>query len=364
MRATPPYLPALSEALQKTLATFATSEDTLARYFRQSQYDWCEETRSSGVEWIGTRVKLAPAVDKMMVTSGATSTILLLTSFLVPPGTVLLAEELTLPQVYAIAKITSVRVQSVRIDQQGLLPDDLEQKCKHYAPKAIYLNCTVHSPTTHVTPIERRRAIADIARKYGVQIIEDDSQALFLDDLPDSFATIAPDITWYSIGLSGYFGDAVRLAFVVAPSACDLAAVHRGSHLISTWRPAPLTISIATHWIRTGVARTLLQLVRTETRKRQQIASELLSEIDGFRGSNGTHFWLPTPTGVDSEQFSRALAEAGIIVRASKLYAGDYEPRLQGIRSGVGEPVDVDQLRRAMEIIRDIYYRFWFGALP
>ncbi|KRR11400.1 PLP-dependent aminotransferase family protein [Bradyrhizobium valentinum] len=355
MRATPPHLPAFSEALQKTWAAFAESDETLAGQFRQHRYHGNEEDRAAGVEWIGNRIRPTPGLDRVMVTNGTMNSILLLTSSLVGPGKVLLTEELTFPQVYTLAKIAAVEVQGVRIDQQGLLPDDFERKCKQHAPKAVYVNCTVHSPTAHVMPTERRRAITEIARKYGVQIIEDEAQALYLDNLPDSFATMAPDVTWFLMGLSKYLSLGIRMAFVVAPSERALVNILERLRPISTWHPAPLMASVITSWIRTGVAQTLLELARIELRKRQAIVSEVLSDIDGFQGSPGIHFWLPAPAGVDSEQFSRAIGEAGILVRPSKLYAGDREPRFHGIRPGVGDPVDLAETRYAVEVIRGIY---------
>lgn len=364
IRATSPHLPALSEALHKTWGAFAESDQDLVSRFHYHAYDGNEEDRSAGVEWIGNRVRPAPALDRMMVTNGTMNSILLLASFLVGAGNVLLTEELTFPQVFTIAKIASVDVQGVRIDQQGLVPDDFERQCKQRAPKAVYVNCTVHSPTGYVTPTERRSAIVDIAREYGVQIIEDEAQALYLDDLPDSFATIAPDITWYLMGLSKYLSLGIPMAYVVAPSERALANILERFRPISTWRPAPLTASVITRWIRTGVAQNLLQLARAEIRKRQAIVSELLSDIDGFQGSSGIHFWLPAPDGVDSEQFSRAIGEAGVLVQPSKFYAGDHESRLRGIRAGVGDPPSLAETRHAVEVIRGIYYVFWFGSVP
>lgn len=362
MRATPPYLPEVSQALRKTWISMAESDEDLVWDLRQVHYDR-EENHSAGLEWIGNRIRPAPIMHRVLATDGTINAILLLLSSIVPPGNVLLTEELTVPQVYAISRIASVEVKRVRIDQQGLVPDDFEQKCKQHAPKAVYVNCTVHNPTAYVTPVERRRAIAEIARRYCVQIIEDESQALYVDHLPDSFATIAPDITWYLMGLSKYLSLDVRMAFIVAPERRLPDNLVRLRQAL-TWHPEPVMASIVTRWIRSGVARNLFNSVRTEVGKRQAIVSELLSDIEGFRGSSGLHFWLPAPAGLDSEQFTRMISEAGILVQPSKVYADGSGARLEGIRPSVGDPVDFTQIRYAVEVIRDIYYLLWFGSVP
>ncbi|MCK1292473.1 aminotransferase class I/II-fold pyridoxal phosphate-dependent enzyme [Bradyrhizobium sp. 30] len=363
MRATPPHTPASSEVLQKALAI-------CAQYLHLAgppcQWRICEtdEDRFTGLEWIGNRIRPGPALDRIMVTNGRAHSTLFLMSSLVGPGNLLLTEELTSPQVYSLAKIAAVEVQGVRIDDQGVIPDDFERKCKRHGPKAILLNCTIHTPTAYVTPTERRLAILSVARKYGVQIIEDDAQALYLDEPPESFATMAPDMTWYMLGCSEYLNRGIDLAFVVVPSQCLLTDSLERLGPISIWHPTPLAASVISRWIRTGVAQDLLQLARVEIRKRQAIVSELLSSIDGFRGSSGVHFWLPAPAGIRGEQFSRAIATAGILVQPSKVYAGHCEPRLEGIRPGIGSLLDLNETRYAMEIIRDIYYTFWFGSVP
>lgn len=364
MRATPPHLPRLSESLEAPWLEFAKSHASLARQFRQCCCEPVEEHRSAAVEWIGRRIRPTPTIDRMIVTSGAMNSILLLMSSLVGAGNVLLTEELTFPQVASLAEIACIKLRRVRIDNEGMVPDDFDRQCRKHKPKAVCVNCTVHTPTAYVMPKERRSAIASIARRYGVQIIEHEAQALYLNDSPDPFATIAPELTWHVHSLSKYFGGGVRMAFVVAPSDHPLSKVLKRLRLVTSSYPAPVVASVITTWIRNGIAESLLQLARTEIRTRQAIVSEHLSDIDGFQGSYGIHFWLPSPAGVNSEQFSRAIAEAGVLVRPSKLYAGDQEPRLPGICSAVGGPLELDEVRQAAEIIRVTYYRFWFGSLP
>lgn len=355
MRATPPHLDALAKALQETWGHLSVTDEDLAWQFRQHRYNGSDQDKAAGIRWIGERIKPLPDISRMMVTNGTMNSILLLTSAIVGAGNVLLTEELTFPQVYTLAGIANVRVCGVRIDEHGMVPDDFERKCRELVPRAVYVNCTVHSPTAYVMPTERRRTIANIARRYNVQIIEDEAQALYLDGLPDSFATIAPDLTWYLMGLSKYLSLGIRMAFVVAPSERALAEILTRLRPISTWHPAPLMASIISHWIHSGIAQNLLGLARVEVRKRQTVIAEVLSGLPGFRGSNGIHFWLTAPDGIDSEDFAKAIAEAGVLVRPSRLYSGDHEPRLQGIRPGVGDPVDLAETRHAAEIIRTVH---------
>ena len=355
MRASAPRLSIFADTLRTTWQELAASGESLASQFQTHRFNGTDEDRAAGIAWIGTRITPSPDLDRVMVTNGTMNSILLLTSSLVGPSNVILTEELTFPIAYTLTRIAGARVQGVRIDDDGMLPEDFEKKCIAFKPKAVYVNCTVHSPTAFVMSTGRREQIARIARRYGVLILEDEAQALYLSEVPKSFATIAPDITWYMMGLSKYLSLGIRMAYVVAPSRQALDTVLERLRPVTTWHPAPIIATIVTQWIESGRAQALLDAARTEVHQRQAIVADVLSGIEGFRGSSGIHFWLQAPRGVSSTQFSQAIGEAGVIVRPSRLYSGDYEPRFQGIRPGVGEPATVAETREAVEIIRHVH---------
>ncbi|WP_407175600.1 PLP-dependent aminotransferase family protein [Bradyrhizobium sp. STM 3562] len=357
MRAAAPKLEIFANALRATWRELAASEESMAAQFQTHRFTGTDDDRTAAVSWIGDRIVPTPAIDRVMLTNGTMNSILLLSSSLVGPGNVILAEELTFPIVYTLTEIAGAAVQGVEIDDLGIRPDDFEKKCQQFKPKAVYLNCTVHSPTAYVTPTERRVQIAEIARRYGVHILEDEAQALYLENAPKSFATIAPDITWYMMGLSKYLSLGVRVAYVVAPSANALNSVLEKFRPLTTWHPAPILANIVTRWIEIGTAQKLLAAVRGEVHRRQLVAQELLKHLVGFRSSHGIHFWLEAPPGVASTEFSKAIGEAGVIVRPSQLYSGAKEPRLQGVRPGVGEPSSIEEMRRAVDLMREVYER-------
>lgn len=357
MRAAAPKLQAFADALKLTWQELANSGESVAPQFQTHRFNGTDEDRAAAVSWIGDRISPKPALDRLMVTNGTMNSILLLSSSLVGPGNVILTEELTFPIAFTLTEIAGAKVEEVEIDDVGMLPEDFERKCEQFKPKAVYVNCTVHSPTAYVTPIDRRVQIAEIARRYGVQIFEDEAQALYPENVPYSFATIAPDITWYMMGLSKYLSLGVRMAYVVAPSSQALSAILDRLRPVTTWHPAPVLANIVTRWIETGRAQELLGAARKEAHRRQLVAQGVLKGLDGFKTSRGIHFWLQSPPGVGSTEFSQAIGDAGVIVRPSQLYSRANKPRFQGVRPGIGEPVNIEEMRRAVELIREVYER-------
>src|SRR6202000_129867 len=99
------------------------------------------------------------------------------------------------------------------------IPEALEEAVRAHAPKAIYLNPTLQNPTTITIPERRRTAIASIARRHGVMIVEDDAYAFIPTHGPPPLAAIAPDVCWHIAGLAKCIGAGLRLAYVIAPDA-------------------------------------------------------------------------------------------------------------------------------------------------
>ena len=99
----------------------------------------------------------------------------------------------------AAAEKLRVHLVGVAMDEEGILPDALRAACKEYKPKAVYLIPTLHNPTTATLGPDRRKIIADIIRRNGLFLIEDDAYGLLEptvvpDREPDTLS--APTLRW------------------------------------------------------------------------------------------------------------------------------------------------------------------------
>ena len=121
-------------------------------------------------------------------------------------GDVVLCEALTYPGIRSIAAQLGLKLVGLPMDEEGIDADAFADACKRFNPKALYLNPTLHNPTTHTISEPRRIAIAAVARRFGVPIIEDDALRLLAARRPPPFAALAPDITWHIAGLAKCLG--------------------------------------------------------------------------------------------------------------------------------------------------------------
>ncbi|MEU9554881.1 PLP-dependent aminotransferase family protein [Streptomyces fumanus] len=117
---------------------------------------------------------LPTAPDDLLVTTGSQQALSLLTTALLEPGDTVLVEDpcyLAALQVFGFA---GARVLPVPGDAHGPDPEALEDLVARERPKLLYTVPTFQNPTGRTMPAERRAAVAEVAARRGLWIIEDD----------------------------------------------------------------------------------------------------------------------------------------------------------------------------------------------
>jgi 2-aminoadipate transaminase len=108
---------------------------------------------------------------------------------------------------------------SIATDDNGVIPESLEEVLENNEIKLIYLVPTFQNPTGRTISLERRKKIAELIIKYRALLIEDDPYSMLRYrgvPLPP-IKTLAPDNTVYISTLSKVFAPGLRLGFCVAP---------------------------------------------------------------------------------------------------------------------------------------------------
>ncbi|MEV0171033.1 PLP-dependent aminotransferase family protein [Streptomyces sp. NPDC050803] len=112
--------------------------------------------------------------DDLLVTTGSQQALSLLAAALVDPGDTVLVEDpcyLAALQVFGLA---GARVVAVPGDEHGVDPAALEECVLRERPKLLYTVPTFQNPTGRTLPGERRAALAAVAARHGLWIVEDD----------------------------------------------------------------------------------------------------------------------------------------------------------------------------------------------
>ncbi|WP_338782224.1 PLP-dependent aminotransferase family protein [Streptomyces sp. DG1A-41] len=112
--------------------------------------------------------------DDLLVTTGSQQALSLLATALLEPGDTVLVENpcyLAALQAFGLA---GARVVAVPGDEHGVDPEALEELVVRERPKLLYTVPTFQNPTGRTLPAGRRAAVAAVAARRGLWIVEDD----------------------------------------------------------------------------------------------------------------------------------------------------------------------------------------------
>jgi DNA-binding transcriptional MocR family regulator len=347
----PPEPPELAARLRQSASALFADMDPY-RLLRYQDFGGTPADRAAGRQWLNARVPECKE-DTILVCPGIHSVLVALVSQLVGPGDTICLDTLAYPGIKAIASQLGVKLQALPRDDEGPLPHAFEALCKSSKPGAFYCNPTVQNPSTLTLSTPRREALADVALRYSVPIIEDDAYAMLPPQAPVSLAMLAPELTYYVTGLSKSFGAGLRVAYLSAPTARQTQRV-AGALRAMTVMPSPFTVLLATKWINDGTAHDMLTAIRAEATARQAIASQELGDWPYDADPNGFHLWLPIPPhcGWSASELALQLRSRGIGAVAGAAFSTDGNPP-NAIRVCLGGPQERNDCREALRQIAD-----------
>lgn len=307
--------------------------------------------REAVAEWLSPTAGVNDPT-RIIVTNGAQNGLACVLGAVARQGDTILADAVTYQGIGALCRSLDLSLRPVAMDRTGMLPDALDRACAEFRPRALFLVPTLHNPTTITLSAERKATLAGVARKHGVLILEDDVYRPLKANAPPALVATDPDITVHIGGLSKCVAPGLRFGAVLAPKVlgADIAAMLR----INCWSTSPLNALIATRMIEDGQVDRIVAGQREEFGRRQAVVREVLTGADIWSDDDSTHFWLNLPEPWHANAFSRAAARAGVGVLSSEVFAVGRDSAPHAVRVNVGAARSAEDLRRALESLRDV----------
>ena len=304
------------------------------------------EHREAGAQWI-TENGFAVDADQITITAGAHHGMMVVLAAVTRPGDHIVADSLTYPGLRSLTRILGLRLDGLARDRHGPLPEAFEDACRTHQVKALYLCPTLHNPTSITMPEQRRRALAEVARRHAVAIVEDDVFGFLTDQPVVPVSAHAAEQGYYICGLAKTVAPGLRSGYVVAPAE----AQDRLNHAISStcWMACPLAAEISSELIRSGVAEQVSAGRRRVAAKRRRIALEVLGrwETDCEPGAN--FLWLHLPDPWRSSEFVAEAERRGTLVTPSDPFMVGRRESIHAVRVCFGPPRDEAELRRGLQ---------------
>ncbi|WP_092140701.1 PLP-dependent aminotransferase family protein [Cupriavidus sp. YR651] len=347
----PPEPPGLGARLRESAAALVGAADPYM-LLRYQDFGGTPADRAAANTWL-RRLVPASSPDRLLICPGIHSALVALLSQVARSGQTLCVEDLAYPGIKAIAAQLGLHVQPLPCDEEGMIGAAFESFCKAQKPAALYCNPTIQNPSTRTMSQARREILADVALRYSVPIIEDDAYGMLPRQRPESFSSLAPELTYYLTGLSKCFGAGLRIAFVLAPTARQAQRL-AGTLRATTVMASPFNTLLACAWLKNGVVDDMLAAVREECTARQAIAARVLAGHDYFSDPDGFHLWLPLTEACDwrPSELALHLRSRGIGAVSSAAFSTDGNPP-NAIRLCLGGPYDREEIDESLQIVAD-----------
>ena len=333
--------------LAATLAELSTRGDLAAALSYQPGAGSLAH-RTAGAEWL-SRFGLEAPPNQVVISAGGQHALAAALSSLIGRGDTVLCEALTHPGLKSIARLLRLKLQSVLMDEQGILPESLELACWSSGARVLYCTPTLQNPTTSVMSEDRRRAVLDIAERYDLSIIEDDVCGVLNPEAPPRLATMAPNRCIYITSLSKALLPGLCVGYLIAPE--DRVEQVAGSVGATTRMAPPLMAEIAATWIGDGTADRLLEWQRRQAEERRSLAAECFDGFQFFTQICGLHAWLRLPEPWRADDFSRAARARGVLVSPADVFATGRSNAPQAVRLGLGAAADPANLRAGLMVL-------------
>ena len=298
----------------------ALSAEVLEKYgttlLQYGATDGFAPLRESAAEFLRT-AQVNCTADNLLPVQGGSQAFDLLLKALINPGDVILCESPTFLGAIQAMREYNARLVAMPTDSEGVIVEEAERLIQKHHPKMMYVIPTFQNPTGITLSLERRKALAALAAKYGVVIAEDDPyRDLRYSGTPLPSIQSFDEEGWvvYMSSFSKYVAPGMRLGAAVAnPTLLRKMVIGKQSADVHS----PLLIqAIIDAYLRKGLMPGHLRRICGDYKR------QLDAMLDGFKyfpegtkhtvPEGGLFVWAELPEGVDGLKVFNAAVEAGV----------------------------------------------------
>ncbi|MEK4761005.1 PLP-dependent aminotransferase family protein [Viridibacillus sp. FSL E2-0187] len=160
--------------------------------------------------------------SSILITSGAQQALHLIVQCLLKPGDAIAIEDPSYNYNLPIFKSAGIQIHYLRVDRDGINPEDLQSLYKKHRIKMIFLNPDFQNPTGSLMNVKKREAILDISSKLGIPVVEDDPYSLTAfsgDKIPTLKSMDKNGNVLYISSLSKIVASGLRIGWIIGPTS-------------------------------------------------------------------------------------------------------------------------------------------------
>lgn len=337
------------------------TEKVLKKYESNAlQYDTTEgftPLRKALVEYVKTK-GIDAELENIYITSGSQGFLDAIGKLLISRGDCVAVEGPTYLAALQAFNAYQAKYLQIETDDEGVIPESMEEIIKTYPVKFVYLIPTFQNPSGKTIGLKRREQVADLVQKYDILLVEDDPYGSLRykgEHLP-TIKSMAPDNTIYVSTFSKIFAPGLRIGFFVAPEAFGrwMVLVKQGVDL----NTCTFTQALATEYLIGGYVpdqvRKIINLYSSKLETMLTSLDEYFPETFKWSKPEGGMFlWMEGPKDMDMEKvFIRSL-DKGVGFVPGKFFFPNPDDGIETMRLNFTN-VSKQQIRFAIKTLSEV----------
>lgn len=353
--------PASSALEPERIAAFA--QEALAEngvnLLQYGQTEGYAPLRESAAEFFRHNgVKTDPA--HILPVSGSQQGLDLICKALLNEGDTMLVENPTFLGALQTFRTYGARFAAVETDEDGAIPESLEEQIRAHRPKLIYLIPTFQNPTGRTLSLERRRRIAELVNEYQVPLIEDDPYCDLRyrgKALPAIKSFDEQGYVLYCNSFSKIISPGLRVAAVVCQDDGLLRKLVVGKQSTDVHSPN-LNQAIIDKYLRSGLLQEHIRLICASYAKQmdamQRMLSTFPSSVSYTKPDGGIFLWCTLPEDFNTTQLLSTATKQGVAYIPGTHFYADGQGHHNTMRLNFSN-ASLENIEKGMERLRALF---------
>lgn len=301
--------------------------------------------------------------ENIMITSGSQGTLDALGKILIDKGDIIAVESPTYLGALSAFNPYEPQYAGLESDENGLIPESLEELLSSKNVKFIYLVPTFQNPTGRTIPLERREQIANIIKKYNALLIEDNpySSLRYRGEAVKPISSMIPEHSVYISTLSKIFAPGLRIGYFIAPEIIRkwLTLAKQGIDL----HTSSLNQALAAEYLSGNYLNNQIEKIINIYRPKQEAMLNALEEYmpEGFSWSKpdgGMFIWVEGPKHFNMTELNIKAIENGIAYVPGEVFFANEGEGKNTLRLNY-TMIDPGTIKKAIKKLADL-----FSSLP
>lgn len=284
-------------------------------------------------KFVKDRYNIGKDFDSLIVTSGAQQVMDLATKALCDLGDTVICECPSFIGSLNCFRSYGCNLAGVPVEADGMNIEKLEEAIKNATnPRFIYTIPNFQNPSGATMSLEKRKAVYDLAKKYGLLILEDNPYGdlrVSGKDIPTIKSFDEDGIVIYAGSFSKLLAPGIRVGYIVAPSPI-IAKMTVGKQASDVHTPV-FSQMLVDKWMEQNDVNAHIEKIREIYRRKLNLMCDLIdTELGDFvkhvRPEGGLFVWCELPENVNMLEFvTDCIANKVAVVPGSAFMINDEE---------------------------------------